>query len=294
MLFNSIFLKWLYFSILVFLFGSAFLLIEISLKTFSPSYIAFFRVSIAALILFIYSKFIGCTYEFVKNNIKLLFILGLTGTTIPFYLISYAQVTINSGETGILIGFMPIFTIIGSHYYFKYEKLNLRKIFGFILGFIGLFVLLVNNENSINFHSNIFAKLLVILAAFFYALNALLVKKLSAINVIPLSSCVMIISAMQLFFILIFSHEEYLDFKNFYTDSVLSLLFMAIFSTAIATVIYYKIIQDYGPSFLSLVNYPIPIFAFFAGVFILDESFNIYSILSLCLVVMAIYISQKN
>ncbi len=288
------FLKWLYFSILVFLFGSAFLLIEISLKTFSPSYIAFFRVSIAALILFIYSKFIGCTYEFVKNNFKLLFILGLTGTTIPFYLISYAQVTINSGETGILVGFMPIFTIIGSHYYFKYEKLNLRKIFGFILGFIGLFVLLINNENSINLHSNIFAKLLVIFAAFFYALNALLVKKLSAIKVIPLSSCVMIISAIQLFFILIFSHDEYLDFKNFHTDSVLSLLFMAIFSTAMATVIYYKIIQDYGPSFLSLVNYPIPIFAFFAGVFILDESFNIYSILSLCLVVMAIYISQKN
>ena len=294
MLFNSMFLKWLYFSILVFLFGSAFLLIEISLKTFSPSYIAFFRVSIAALILFIYSKFIGCTYEFVKNNFKLLFILGLTGTTIPFYLISYAQVTINSGETGILVGFMPIFTIIGSHYYFKYEKLNLRKIFGFILGFIGLFVLLINNENSINLHSNIFAKLLVIFAAFFYALNALLVKKLSAIKVIPLSSCVMIISAIQLFFILIFSHDEYLDFKNFHTDSVLSLLFMAIFSTAMATVIYYKIIQDYGPSFLSLVNYPIPIFAFFAGVFILDESFNIYSILSLCLVVMAIYISQKN
>ena len=294
MLFNSMFLKWLYFSILVFLFGSAFLLIEISLKTFSPSYIAFFRVSIAALILFIYSKFIGCTYEFVKNNFKLLFILGLTGTTIPFYLISYAQVTINSGETGILVGFMPIFTIIGSHYYFKYEKLNLRKVFGFILGFIGLFVLLINNENSINLHSNIFAKLLVIFAAFFYALNALLVKKLSAIKVIPLSSCVMIISAIQLFFILIFSHDEYLDFKNFHTDSVLSLLFMAIFSTAMATVIYYKIIQDYGPSFLSLVNYPIPIFAFFAGVFILEESFNIYSILSLCLVVMAIYISQKN
>ena len=294
MLFSSMFLKWLYFSILVFLFGSAFLLIEISLKTFSPSYIAFFRVSIAALILFIYSKFIGCTYEFVKNNFKLLFILGLTGTTVPFYLISYAQVTINSGETGILVGFMPIFTIIGSHYYFKYEKLNLRKVFGFILGFIGLFVLLINNENSINLHSNIFAKLLVIFAAFFYALNALLVKKLSAIKVIPLSSCVMIISAIQLFFILIFSHDEYLDFKNFHTDSVLSLLFMAIFSTAMATVIYYKIIQDYGPSFLSLVNYPIPIFAFFAGVFILDESFNIYSILSLCLVVMAIYISQKN
>ena len=69
---------------------------------------------------------------------------------------------------------------------------------------------------------------------------------------------------------------------------------MAVFSTAAATVIYYKIIQDYGPSFLSLVNYPIPIFAFFAGVIILGESFNFYSIISLCLVIIGIYISQKE
>ena len=47
--------------------------------------------------------------------------------------------TINSSETGILIGFMPIFTIIGSHYFFKYEQLTANKVFGFILGFIGLF-----------------------------------------------------------------------------------------------------------------------------------------------------------
>ena len=69
---------------------------------------------------------------------------------------------------------------------------------------------------------------------------------------------------------------------------------MSIFSTALATIIYYKIINDYGPNFLSLVNYPIPIFAFFVGVIFLNESFNIYSLISLFLVVTAIYISQKN
>ena len=291
---NNFFRKWLYFSVLVFLFGSAFLLIEVSLKTFPPAYIAFFRVSIAAFILHLYTKFNGYSYNFFKDNFKLLFILGLSGTTIPFYLISYAQVTINSGETGILVGFMPIFTIIGSHYFFKFEKLNLRKVFGFIIGFIGLFFLLINNDSGINFYDNFFAKLLVILAAFFYALNALLVKKLSNINVIPLSSCVMILSSIQLFFVLIFSYKASGVINTVFYDSVSALLFMAVFSTAAATVIYYKIIQDYGPSFLSLVNYPIPIFAFFAGVIILGESFNFYSIISLCLVIIGIYISQKE
>ena len=69
---------------------------------------------------------------------------------------------------------------------------------------------------------------------------------------------------------------------------------MSIFSTAIATVIYYKIIHDYGPNFLSLVNYPIPVFAFFIGVIFLDEEINIYTMLSLLLVIAAIYISQKK
>ena len=81
---------------------------------------------------------------------------------------------------------------------------------------------------------------------------------------------------------------------NFYLDSIISLLIMSVFSTALATVIYYKIIHDYGPSFLSLVNYPIPIFAFFIGVVFLKESANILSIISLFLIIASIYLSQKK
>lgn len=294
MLFNKSFIKWLYFSLLVIMFGSAFLLIELSLKSFSPSIIALSRVSIAALVLFLYSMHKGYSYDFVKDHFILLFILGLSGTTIPFYLISWAQMTINSSETGILIGFMPIFTIIGSHYFFKYEQLTANKVFGFILGFIGLFVLLINNENSINFEDNIIAKIAVIFAAFFYALNALLVKKIKNIKVIPLSAIVMIFSSLQLLFFVLVTYNNNTYTEVIYIDSLIALLFMAIFSTAIATVIYYKIIHDYGPNFLSLVNYPIPIYAFFSGVIFLDENINIYSIISLVLVVIAIYISQKK
>ena len=104
----------------------------------------------------------------------------------------------------------------------------------------------------------------------------------------------MAFSALQLFVLCIFTYEKAFFIESIYIDSIIALLFMSIFSTAIATVIYYKIIHDYGPNFLSLVNYPIPVFAFFIGVIFLGEEINIYTILSLLLVIAAIYISQKK
>ena len=294
MFFSDNFLKWFYFTLLIILFGSAFILIEISLKSFSPIIIAFSRVTIASIVLFIYSLFRNYNFRFVKENFFLLFILALSGTTIPFLFISWAQITINSSETGILIGFMPIFTIIGSHYFFKYESLTARKLFGFILGFIGLLILLLNNEDSINIYDNLIAKVAVIIAAIFYALNALLIKKASNIAVIPLAAFVMLISSIQLLIIFIFINNPSIFNSEIYLDSIIALLVMALLSTAFATVVYYKIIQNYGPNFMSLVNYPIPIFAFFAGVIFLNEKFNLYSIASLLLVIISIYISQRK
>ena len=290
---NEVFLKWFYFSILVVLFGSAFVLIELSLNSFSPTQIAFFRVFFASIFLLIYSIAQGYKLNFIYKYFNLLFILGLSGTTIPFFLISWAQQTISSSETGILIGFMPLFTVLGSHYLFKYEKLTANKILGFIVGFLGLLILLLNNNENINFFNNIYSKIAVIISAFFYALNALLVKKINDIEVIPLSAVVMIFSTVQLIFLSFFSDEIYLLESEIYPDALISIIILSILSTAFATVLYYKIIQNYGPNFLSLVNYPIPVFAFFAGIVFLKEQFNFYSILSLFLVIISIYISRK-
>ena len=290
---NEVFLKWFYFSILVVLFGSAFVLIELSLNSFSPTQIAFFRVFFASIFLLIYSIAQGYKLNFIYKYFNLLFILGLSGTTIPFFLISWAQQTISSSETGILIGFMPLFTVLGSHYLFKYEKLTANKILGFIVGFLGLLILLLNNNENINFFNNIYSKVAVIISAFFYALNALLVKKINDIEVIPLSAVVMTFSTVQLIFLSFFSDEIYLLESEIYLDALISIIILSILSTAFATVLYYKIIQNYGPNFLSLVNYPIPVFAFFAGIVFLKEQFNFYSILSLFLVIISIYISRK-
>tara|TARA_B100000161_G_C33275749_1_gene291911 strand:- start:65 stop:523 length:459 start_codon:yes stop_codon:yes gene_type:complete len=152
----------------------------------------------------------------------------------------------------------------------------------------------MNNSEDVNIFGNIYAKTAVIISAFFYAVNALLVKKISNVHVIPLSAVVMIFSSIQLLLMSFTGKEIYYLNQEIFISSIIAISILSLLSTAFATVLYYKIIHDYGPNFLSLVNYPIPVFAFFAGIIFLNEKFNILSILSLILVVLSVYISQKK
>ena len=285
--------KWLSLSILVLLFGSAFSFIELSLERYSPSFIAFFRVFVAFIILSIICIKRNVKFDFVSNNFILLFILGLTGTTFPFLLISWGQLQLSSSYTGVLIGFMPLFTLLGSHY-LNYEKLNLKKVIGFIIGFGGL--VLLSFDSIINIQDNLvyfMSFLAIVLAAFFYATNALLVKKILHIGVLPLSTIVLFFSSIQLVFLLDINEFITLS-KNIYAKESISLLVLSLFCTAIATLIYYKIIENYGPNFLSLVNYPVPVVAVIIGVIFLNEVFSYNLVFSLFLVLWGIFLSRKT
>tara|TARA_B100002019_G_scaffold34201_1_gene28212 strand:+ start:6659 stop:7528 length:870 start_codon:yes stop_codon:yes gene_type:complete len=285
--------KWLSLSILVLLFGSAFSFIELSLERYSPSFIAFFRVFVAFIILSIICIKRNVKFDFVSDNFILLFILGLTGTTIPFLLISWGQLQLSSSYTGVLIGFMPLFTLLGSHY-LNYEKLNLKKVIGFIIGFGGL--VLLSFDSIINIQDNLvyfMSFLAIVLAAFFYATNALLVKKILHVGVLPLSAIVLFFSSIQLVFLLDINEFITLS-KNIYAKESISLLVLSLFCTAIATLIYYKIIENYGPNFLSLVNYPVPVVAVIIGVIFLNEAFSYNLVFSLFLVLWGIFLSRKT
>ena len=165
--------------------------------------------------------------------------------------------------------------------------LNARKMID-----VGCEVALATDFNPGSCTINSLPQIAVIFSALMYSINALLIKKLSHINILPLSATVMFVSTMQLILFLPFTDYIYItgDITNY--SPILSLLFLSIFCTAIATVIYYKIIINSGPNFLSLVNYPVPIFAVFLGVTFLNEKLEISSIIALALVLIGIYISQ--
>jgi len=75
------------------------------------------------------------------------FAMAITGASLPFVLIANGQQTVDSGITAIIVGTMPLITIILAHF-FTTEKLNRWKLTGFLMGFIGIIILFLPKDLS--------------------------------------------------------------------------------------------------------------------------------------------------
>ena len=113
--FNNFFLL----IILSAIWGSAFFAIKIGLNTFSPTGVASLRLIIASIFLLFFFYIQKKKIRFSKRIVFLLFIIGIIGNFIPFYLISWAEQYIPSSTAGMLMAIGPIITLVMSHFLTK-------------------------------------------------------------------------------------------------------------------------------------------------------------------------------
>jgi len=126
--------------ILVVVWGSAFTLITIGIKYVSPAWLVAYRLLLGTVILVTYMFVRGGRFPALSDKRWLWYsVLGITGMSLPFFLVSTGQLVVPSGLSAILIGAMPIITIILAHF-FTEERLTVRKLIGFLVGFMGIIV----------------------------------------------------------------------------------------------------------------------------------------------------------
>ena len=97
--------------------GAAFLFIKIGVQSIPILSLVFLRVSIAAALLLAFVFFNKYTFPKERNDWFLLILIGIVGNIIPFSLVGYAELTLDSGITGVLIALVPIFVFILGHIY---------------------------------------------------------------------------------------------------------------------------------------------------------------------------------
>jgi len=284
------------FSALVVMFGSAFLLVKVALTSFEPTFIVFIRLFIASLLLTTYCVITNRQMLLKVNDLPLYFLLALTGSAIPFTLISWGQQAVSSGTAGILMATMPLVTIVLSHFFTDDETpLNSRTFSGFLIGFLGV-VTLLGGGNLISIFEqgqDNWAKFAILLGAFSYAVNAILSKRVKKTDYYVLSAFVLLISTIQMGCVAYYL-DSYSSIDSVSVAPVLSLFALGIFSTAAAAVLYYKLINITGPSFMSLVNYPVPIWAVLLGVIFLEEKISWYTVISLVFILIGIAMTQTK
>ena len=290
---NSIYLSYILLISLATIWGVNFLFIKLAVAEVGPVTNVWGRLVMAALLLYIFMRFSGNRLTLTRTYIIFYIAIGSLGSAIPFFLISSAEQTIDAGLAGVLMSPMPLLTLALSAIILRNEKINFLKVLSFFIAAFGL-VVLFGFENLSRLGGNnraeFIAQLIVLLAAICYGVNSIVSKLVPKINFISLATGTTIASAILITPFAIIAEPFWLE--DFGTQSIVAITFQGILGTALANLMFFKIIELKGPVFLSLINFQIPLVAYFSGVIFLGEIIKFNVLISLTMILCALYLNH--
>ena len=283
--------KWGTLIILSFIWGSSYILIKKGLTGLTPVQLGSLRVIITTILIapIGYNKI----KHIPKNKMKWVAISAFVGSFFPAYLFAFAETEISSSVTAVMVSLTPLFTLLISVIIFG-EDLLKKQVIGVIIGFLGIVVLINNELLSSSF--NILFVMFIVLAAFCYAVNANLLKyklpNIPALGIVFMSFLFMFIPA---FIVLFFSDFPFSDFTSdpLILESIVYIVILALFGTAIAKVMYIKLLAISTPVFSVSTTYLMPVVAIFWG--LLDgEEFKLTQFFGTSIILLGVYLVTKK
>lgn len=282
---------WGLLAVLVVLWGSNFMFMKIGVESVPPATLAAARLVIGALILVAVVRAQGYSFPPFGPVWGVYTVIAVIGNSLPFWLIAWGQVTVDSAVAGILMAIMPIATLVMAHF-FAGEFMTRNRVIGFVLGFIGIIVLtgpaaLAGMGGS---PIRIISQLAILAGALCYAAQSVVVRVKLHGNVMVASAAIITIAAfISLPFALLVDRPWQVSPS---TGSVLAVIWIGIGPTALATITYLKLIGSAGPTFMSMVNYCVPVVALFLGVALMGEAPSANAYTGLIVILAGIAISR--
>ena len=286
---NVFSIRYFYLIVLSLIWGSSFILMKKGLEVFSYEQVAALRLFITFIVLipFVFSAL----KKIKKKHYVPILVAALFGSGIPAFLFTLAQTYLDSSFVGILNSLTPLFTFCIGIIIFnqKYHKINLLGIF---IGLIGAIFLSLNNLNQ-SISINIYVYL-VVFASLLYAISANVIKRyLYDLDSTDITTIVFLILG-PLSGVYIFSTDFIVLFDNNKAyESLAYITILAIICTALAGVMFYKLIKISSPTFATSVTYLIPIVALFWG-FIDGEKLIGQYFVGVALIFSGLYLVNKK
>jgi len=283
---------WFLLILLSVIWGSSPFLIKKSLITLSPVEIGALRISSAAL--FLSPFFFKVLNQINKKNLPLLLLSGIIGNLIPYFLYPLAQTQIDSSTSGVLTSLTPFFALVIGGIFYQ-QKIYTNNIIGLVVGFIGTFFLIFFSGENNSLNASLYG-LFVVLATFFYGINLNLLKY-HLVNLNPLtitSTSLFFISPITIWILIqktsFLIHVKELEING---NELIYVLILGVIGTALATIIFYRLVQIKNTVFASSVTYLMPIVAIFLGIFD-GEVINNIQFFSILLILFGVYWANKT
>lgn len=283
---------WLLLLTIVALWGSAFGLTEVAIEAFTPTVLVTGRMALAAALLLLVVKLRGQTLPRTPRFWTFCLAMAIAGNCLPFWLISAAQQEIESGLAGILMSVMPLTTLLLAHIFVPGESLREGRVAGFILGFAGI-IILIGPAALLELEGRGTAfwwEVATLMAAFCYAANAIIARHRPPADPILAAAGTMIIGAVIMMPIGVWDLPTQL--MNASSTGLLAALALAILASAVAPVLFLRLIMLAGPSFVAFINYLIPLWAVLVGILLLGEEQHWTALAALALILSGLALSE--
>jgi drug/metabolite transporter (DMT)-like permease len=260
---------WLLLVTLSILWGGSFFFAKIAVLELPPLTVALGRVAIAAATLLLLARMTGATPPGSAAAWAPYVPMGLLNNVVPFSLIFWGQTHIPSGLAAILNATTPLFTVLAAHVATADEKLNTGRVAGLLFGFAGV-VTMMGPDVLRDVGANIAAQLACLLAALSYGFAGVYGRRFRGEPPLRVAAGQLTASTALLApIVMLIDRPWTLPMPS--TTTLGAVLALALLSTALAYVIFFRILGRAGATGISLATFLIPVSAILLGTQILSE-----------------------
>ena len=278
------------------MFGGSFMATKLAIAGFAPMTLTAIRLSIAAGFLVIASYIRGTGLpEFRTREGRVTWAycvaMGVFTSAIPFSLLNWAQMRVTSGFAGVTMAAVPLLVLPLAHFMIPGEHMTFRKVAGFTVGFTGVLILIGPGTfiQTTGDALEPWARIACLGAAACYATGTILLRLSPAKSMVAFSAGGLSVGALVMVpTALYFEGVPVFPFG----EPLLAVGYLGLFPTAASTLLLVHIVRTAGPSFMSLVNYQVPVWAVVFGIFLLGESLPPSFFSALLLILGGLAISQ--
>ncbi|HWU62312.1 MAG TPA: DMT family transporter [Ensifer sp.] len=263
--------EWAMLIALSLLWGGSFFFNGVAVKTLPPLTLVLLRVTLAAVTLNLVLILRGTPLPLDRRVWTAFFGMGLLNNVVPFTLIVWGQTHIASGLASILNATTPLFAVIAAHLLTADEKMSSNRVTGVVAGFAGV-VLMIGPTALGGAAVNLWAQCAVLCAAISYSLAGIFGRRFKALGVTPLATATGQVTAAAILLLPITAVVDApwrLAFPS--VDVWLSVAGIALLSTALAYILYFRILSSAGATNIALVTFLIPVSAILLGALFLNE-----------------------
>lgn len=269
------FREWGMVVILSIVWGGSFFFVGVVVDDLPPLSIVVVRVGLAAIALQVIVYLRGASFLSHARYWREFVGMGLLNNAIPFSLIVWGQGHIASGLASILNATTPIFTVVVAHYLISDERMTFNKIIGVTLGFGGVIVM-IGPELVTGLGNNLLAQFAILGAALSYAFAGAFGRRFKRLGVPPVTVATGQVTASTILLLpLCLWLEQPWTLPIPGVQTLLSLVALALISTAFAYILFFKILAAAGATNLSLVTLLVPVSAILLGMLVLGENLEV-------------------